>query len=93
MREVRKKFADDPKSSWRFHLIRLSELYCSRVGGGHGYSRAMSERSIHLRDQAEKCRAHARAISDVRTQGELRKLAYEYIARAVVIESAELAAP
>lgn len=50
----------------------------------------MSDRSVYLRDQAEKCRSHARAISDAQTQGELRKLADEYIARAVVIESKEL---
>ena len=49
----------------------------------------MSERSIYLRDQADKCRAHARAITDPETQAELRKLADEYIAQAVVIESEE----
>jgi len=35
----------------------------------------MSERSIYLRDQAEKCRWHANAISDSQTQVALRKLA------------------
>jgi hypothetical protein len=45
--------------------------------------------SIYLRDQADKCRAHARAMTDPETQTELRKLADEYIARAALIESKE----
>jgi hypothetical protein len=49
----------------------------------------MSERSIYLRDQADKCRAHANAISDAETQEQLRKLAAEYVERAVDIESKE----
>ena len=49
----------------------------------------MSEHSIHLRDQAAKCEAHARALSDLQTQAELRKLAAEYIERAEVIERRE----
>jgi len=44
----------------------------------------MSERSIYLRDQADKCRQHAE---------ELRKLAAVYIARAEQIESKELLEP
>jgi len=44
----------------------------------------MSERSIYLRDQADKCRQHAE---------ELRKLAAVYIARAEQIESKELLVP
>ena len=47
----------------------------------------MSERSTYLRDQAEKCRRHASAMTDTYTQVELRKLADEYIARAAHIES------
>jgi hypothetical protein len=47
----------------------------------------MSERSTYLRDQAEKCRRHASAMSDTYTQAQLRKLADEYIARATDIES------
>jgi hypothetical protein len=49
----------------------------------------MSARSIYLRDQAEKCRWHANAISDSRTQVALRKLADEYVERASDIESKE----
>jgi len=49
----------------------------------------MSAHSHWLRDQAAKCNAHARAIGENRTQDELRKLAAEYIARAVVIEGKE----
>jgi hypothetical protein len=51
--------------------------------------RPMSERSIYLRDQADKCRRHASAMSDAYTRTELRKLAEEYIARAAEIESKE----
>jgi hypothetical protein len=50
----------------------------------------MSERSIYLRDQAEKCQRHASAMTDAHTQVELRKLAAEYVVRAVAIESAEI---
>jgi hypothetical protein len=49
----------------------------------------MSARSIYLRDQADKCRRHANAISDTQTQEELRKLAAEYVVRAGEIESKE----
>ena len=49
----------------------------------------MCERSIYLRDRADKCRRHASAMSDAYTQTELRKLAKEYIARADEIESKE----
>ena len=49
----------------------------------------MSERSIYLRDQADKCRVHASAMTDAVTQAELRKLADIYIARAVLLEGAE----
>jgi hypothetical protein len=49
----------------------------------------MSERSIYLRDQAAKSEAHARALTDVQTQDELRKLAAEYIVRAAALESKE----
>jgi hypothetical protein len=51
--------------------------------------RSMSERSIYLRDQANKCLWHANHISDPETEGELRKLATEYIERAAEIEGAE----
>jgi hypothetical protein len=50
----------------------------------------MSERSIHLRDQADKCRWHAKNIGDPETQAELRKLAAEYVERAAKIEGAEI---
>jgi len=49
----------------------------------------MSERSIYLREQADKCRQHANAIGDARTREELRKLAAVYIARAEQIERKE----
>jgi hypothetical protein len=49
----------------------------------------MSERSIYLRDQADKCRRHAEALNDAYTQGELRKLAAEYVVQAAEIESKE----
>ena len=49
----------------------------------------MSERSIYLRDQADKCQRHARAIVDPETQAALRKLAAEYVVRAAEIESKE----
>jgi len=53
----------------------------------------MSERSIYLRDQADKCRQHADTIWDDQTREELRKLAAVYIARAEQIESKELLEP
>ena len=49
----------------------------------------MSERSIYLRDQADKCRWHAKNIGDAETQEALRKLAAEYVERAFEIESKE----
>jgi hypothetical protein len=49
----------------------------------------MSERSTYLRDQADKCRRHAAAMSDPYTRAELQKLAAEYIVRAAEIESKE----
>jgi hypothetical protein len=49
----------------------------------------MSERSIYLRDQAAKCRWHADAITDTKTQAALRKLATEYVAKAADIERKE----
>ena len=49
----------------------------------------MSERSIYLRDQADKCRAHASGIGDAQMQGELRQLAAEYVEQAGLIESKE----
>jgi hypothetical protein len=39
---------------------------------------AMSERSIYLRDQADKCLRHARSLTDSETQAQLRKLVAEY---------------
>jgi hypothetical protein len=55
-------------------------------------SHPMSERSIYLRDQADKCLWHASQMSDPETQAELHKLAVEYIERAAEIEGAEIAA-
>jgi hypothetical protein len=49
----------------------------------------MSERSIYLRDQADKCRWHAKNIADAETQEQLRILAAQYIMQAVAIESEE----
>jgi hypothetical protein len=49
----------------------------------------MSERSIYLRDQADKCRWHAQNIGDAETQEALRNLAAEYVERAIQIESKE----
>jgi hypothetical protein len=51
----------------------------------------MSERSIYLRDQAVKCRHHADNMTDAHTKAELRKLAAEYEAQALGIESKEKA--
>ncbi len=50
----------------------------------------MSERSIYLRDQADKCRQHANNLCDAQTQEELRKMAAEFIERAKSIESVEI---
>ena len=52
----------------------------------------MSERSIYLRDQADKCRRLAGAMTDPYTRAELQKLAAEYIVRAAEIESNKKAA-
>jgi hypothetical protein len=51
----------------------------------------MSERSIYLRDQITKCEFHAKSIGDTETQGELRKLAAQYLAEALEIERVETA--
>jgi hypothetical protein len=47
----------------------------------------MSKRAIYYRDQAAKCRWHADRVTDAETQAELRKLAAEYIERAVEIDN------
>ena len=52
---------------------------------------SMSERSIYLRDQADKCLRHASAMGDAYTQAELRKLAAEYVIRATELERKEQA--
>jgi hypothetical protein len=49
----------------------------------------MSERSIYLRDQAQKCMFHATAIDDACMQGELRLLASRYAVEATEIEAKE----
>jgi len=49
----------------------------------------VSERSIYLRDQADKCRRHATVMTDDYTKEQLRILAAEYTMRAVEIESEE----
>jgi hypothetical protein len=49
----------------------------------------MSERSVYLRDQAEKCIRHAAAITDALTQAALRRLAAEYVVEATDIETKE----
>jgi hypothetical protein len=49
----------------------------------------MSERSVYLRDQAEKLRRHADHSTDVETKERLLTVAAEYIMRAVTIESDE----
>jgi hypothetical protein len=53
----------------------------------------MSERSIYLRDQADKCRRHAGLIGDPETQVQLRKLAAEYIERAAEVENKQVDPP
>ena len=50
----------------------------------------MSERSSYLRDQADKCLHHARSLTDVETQAQLRKLASKYLEEAAEIESKEI---
>jgi len=50
----------------------------------------MSRKSIYLRDQAAKCRSHADLLTDVYTQGELRRLAVQYVERAAEIEGREV---
>jgi hypothetical protein len=52
----------------------------------------MTERSVYLRDQADKCQWHATALTDACTQAELRRLAAIYIERAAKIEAAEIEA-
>jgi hypothetical protein len=52
----------------------------------------MSERSIYLRRQADKCLSHASQMSDPKTQAQLRALAAEYIERAAEIEAVEIPA-
>jgi hypothetical protein len=49
----------------------------------------MSQRSIYLRDQAAKCEAHAIGITAPETQAELRRIAAQYLARAIKLESRE----
>jgi hypothetical protein len=49
----------------------------------------MSERSIYLRDQADKCEWHASRMADYETTAELRKLAAGYRIEAAQIESSE----
>jgi hypothetical protein len=49
----------------------------------------MSKRSSYLCNETDKCRRLAEAVCDPRTQEELRKLAAEYVVRAVDIESKE----
>jgi hypothetical protein len=46
----------------------------------------MSERSIYLRDQAAKCRAHASSTTDAETATQLRRLATEYVEQATELE-------
>jgi hypothetical protein len=47
----------------------------------------MSERSIYYRDQAKKCRWHAKRMTDAETKAELLRLAKEYIERAALLEA------
>jgi hypothetical protein len=49
----------------------------------------MSERSIYLRDQAQKCLWHADNMKDPEREEQLRVLAAEYIMQAVKFESEE----
>jgi hypothetical protein len=57
-------------------------------GGTEG--RPMSQRSVDLRDQADKCRRLASTVGDAQTQEELRKVADEYTERAASIETFEI---
>jgi hypothetical protein len=50
----------------------------------------MSEHSIHLRDQADKCRWHADRMMDSETKDRLLKLAAGYIERAALVDSTEI---
>ncbi len=50
----------------------------------------MSQRSVYLRDEADKCRQRANNLGDSQTQEALRKLAAEYIERATSIETFEI---
>jgi hypothetical protein len=50
----------------------------------------MSERAAYLRDQANKCEWHARAIADDQTKEALRKLTAEYVVRVAEIEGAKI---
>jgi hypothetical protein len=49
----------------------------------------MSQRSVYLRDQAQKCTSHAEIMNDAQTKAELRGLASKYTAEAAEIESKE----
>jgi hypothetical protein len=49
----------------------------------------MSTRSVHFRDQADKCRWHADRMMDSETKKRLLKLAAEYIERAALIDNTE----
>ncbi|MDP2356573.1 MAG: hypothetical protein Q8M31_11005 [Beijerinckiaceae bacterium] len=49
----------------------------------------MSERSVYLRDQAQKCEWHASHMTDHETIAELRKLAAGYRIEAAQIECNE----
>jgi hypothetical protein len=49
----------------------------------------MTERSIYLRDQAEKCMRQAQAMGDAFTQAVLRRLASQYVVDAAEIERKE----
>ena len=47
---------------------------------------SVTPRSEYLRDQADKCRRHADALSDHETQTDLRKLANQYEVRAAELD-------
>jgi hypothetical protein len=57
--------------------------------GGFNPESPMSDRSVYLREQAAKCRWHAKNLADVETQAELRQLADEYVDKATEIEAKE----
>ena len=67
------------------HMLQRSRQVAWHEQEGH----SMSRHSVFLRDQAAKCRQHARQIDDAQTQDALRKLAAEYIERAALIEDKE----